>query len=483
MNVLGYFITKESDRYKIVDNYGHIVLSSNIVELFNFLLKDDADFRVTWSLYSIIEMCNDLLPKPAYDDLISKDKVTVDGYKLFSSSGRVFSISNREHLHDNFYQENEVNIYHLAQYFPNYNPTDANDVANKCSELITTLSEMGLNPTKLTSAVAIYDECIMSNLELPTIYNMPNEAFDACEYAHRVGIREWSAVYQVGHWTEAYDIDCNGGYPSIIRDLPDTSHMKVWYSKKYMPCDFAILKGRVTITSDFSPIVDSNGVPYKGSKIDYITKDTWAIINILKLGHFEMEDGWFIKFTTQDKPYFELMNDLYDVRGESGLDRLIPKLISTGIYGRMAQEYDNRYGDYFNPILATMTTTRMSLRLGKLLIDNNLQPNVISVTVDGALLDKQPVIQTGNKLGDWRVSEKLNALVMSRGFQWCADKHPNNYYYEDMMQAINAKPNGNFYNGILLNNDLKTNRQFDSFPRTGKQLLENKYNSKPMEVK
>lgn len=479
MNI-AYFITKEQNQYKITNNLGNILLTSNLPDILDFFLDKPAEFRVTWSLYSIIEILQDLLPKQAFDELTQTDKLIWNGYRLFSSSGRVFSINHPTHLHDNFYQINEVNIYHLAQYYPDYNPKDANDVADKCFELLTCLKEMGLTPTRLTSAVAIYDECILSHIELPTIYNMPSEALDACEYAHRVGIREWSTVYKIGHWNESYDVDCNGGYPSIMKDLPDTSDMKVWFSKKYQDCDFAILRGKVTINSKFSPIVDYDGVPYKGIKEDFITKDMWGAINFLKLGYFEMYDGWFMKFNTRDKPYFELMNDLYNARGESGLDRLIPKLISTGIYGRMAQEYNNRYGDYFNPILATLTTTRMSLKLGKMLITNNLQPNVISVTVDGALLDKKPEIITGTELGDWRVSESLKSLVISRGFQWHADKHPNNYFYDDMIRAIESKPNSNLYNGILLNDDLKTNRKFNLFPRTGRQLLDNKYLSEPL---
>lgn len=475
MIYLAYFITKESKKYKLTNNIGETILTDDYKQAFDFFLANNANFHVTWSLYSIIEMLNDLLPKQAYEQLINKDRLEIEGYKVFSSAGRVLSLEYSEHIRDNFYSHREVNIYHMTQYFPEYNPKDANDVANKCEELVITLSEMGLNPTKLSSAVSIYDECILSRIDLPTIYNMPDNALDACEYAHRVGIREWSAVYKLGHWDESYDVDCNGGYPSIMRDLPDTRDMKVWYSKKYVPCDFAFMKGKVTIDADFSPIVDSDGIPYKGTKEDYVTKDIWAMINVCKLGHFEMQDGWFIKFNTTDKPYYDLMNDLYDARGDSGLDRLIPKLISTGIYGRMAQEYENRYGDYFNPILAAMTTTRMSIKLGKMLIDNGLQSNVISATVDGALLDKQPNIKTGTGLGEWRVSEQLKSLVISRGFQWHSDKHPNNYYYNDMMNAINAKPNSNIYNDILLNNDLKTNRHFDTFPHTGKQLLENKY--------
>lgn len=480
--IISYFITKESRKWKIEDNFGNILLSSNLAEIFDFFLNGNANFRVTWSLYSILEICNDLLPQAAYNELISKDKVEWNEYKIFSSAGRVFSITYHKHNHDNFYDHQECSIFHMAQFFPDFSPKTAVEVADKCQELLNYLDSVNLHPTKLTSAVAIYDECILSRIDLPTIYNMPEDSLDACEYAHRVGIREWAAVYQVGHWDEAYDIDMNGGYPSIMRDLPDTRDMKVWYSKKYCPCDVAFLKGKVNITADFSPIVDSEGVPYKGSKVDYITKDAWAIINLLKLGSFEMEDGFFIKFNTQDKPFHDLMNDLYNARGESGLERLFPKLISTGVYGRLAQEYENRYGDLFNPVLASLTTTRMSLKLGKMLIDNNLQSNVISATIDGALLNTEPNIPTGTKLGDWRVSEPLKTLVMSRGFQWCADKHPNNYYYTDMVNAILAKPNSNLYNGILLNNDLKSNRKFNEFPKNGRQLLENKYRSEAIAV-
>lgn len=114
-NISAYYIETEKKKYKISNNLGEILLSSDLAEILEFFLKGDADFRLVWSLYDIVTMLEKLLPREAYNKIIETDKLTWGEYRLFSSSARIFSINHKwtEHLHGNFYEPHnkEVNIY------------------------------------------------------------------------------------------------------------------------------------------------------------------------------------------------------------------------------------------------------------------------------------------------------------------------------------------------------------------------------------
>lgn len=85
-------------------------------------------------------------------------------------------------------------------------------------------------------------------------------------------------------------------------------------------------------------------------------------------------------------------------------------------------------------------------------------------------------------MGQWRLNKPGPALVASTGYQWLADKKPGNVTYEQMMEAIKGKPNASSYLGVLDLNLLDLDRHFPKMPRTGRQLLDNKYQSEPIEV-
>jgi hypothetical protein len=150
----------------------------------------------------------------------------------------------------------------------------------------------------------------------------------------------------------------------------------------------------------------------------------------------------------------------------------------------MSQEYPERYGDYFNPIYSVMTTTRCALKMGKLIEGNNLQENLVSITVDGGVFTKDIDLDTTKKFGGWK-KEKVDALMLSVGHQYLGSKKDSNQNtYSDMMEAIERSPNKSMYNEVLLNkNMMNTNRNFKKFPKTGKDLLNNIYESEPIKAK
>lgn len=481
---------------QIQDNYlsdseGNSVTVSSAETLLDFLLINYGEgcFKITWNIYKLINLLGKYLPEAAFQELLDKDRFQFGDYKLFSSQGRVFGVTYNKHLRDNFYQKHEENIYHLAQFFPGEKVETLDQIKVKGEELLKALDELGYNPSRLSSAVNIYDECVLSNNYFPTMLDLDEDGLNLCEYAEKAMGREWRACYKIGHWQpnserQAWDYDVTSGYPSLMKDLLDTNEATIWYSKKYdSRADFGVCKGKVTITSDISPILNAEGIPVKGTWNDYLTTEQWACINKFKLGHFEMEDGWFIKFHSSIKPFFKIMNDLFTLREKEGVISTFAKAVAVGIGGRLAQLYPEKTGEYYNPIYALQTVSRMPLKVYKFIEDNHLHQDLISVTVDGLLTSKYVNLDNKRIMGNWRVSESVKALVMSMGYQFVDDKKPQNITYDQMMAEIQAHPNKQAYLGVLLNsNMLNNNRRFKSFPRTGQDLLSNIYESQAIEV-
>lgn len=479
------------------DTLGRSIAITKLEDILDFIMIDTKDsFIVVWNLYQLVDLISHFIPEAKYLELLERDKVWVNDYKLFSSAGKKLSIGHeyKTLLHDNFYEstKKEVDIYNLNRYFPDYRPIDLNDIYGKGIELLTALDEMGMgNTPTLASAIAIYSKTVLDHTTIPHLYDMPDEALDALEYVTPLLSREWRAVHQIGCWQkgtdrEATDIDLRSAYPSLVSNFGDLSDCKIWHAKKYEPCDWGIFKGKVTIFGD-SPIVNKDKQPVKGTYPDSLTTDQWAYLNKYKRGHFEPEDGWLFKYARLeqpiDKPFYEIMKTLYEQRQGGGFKSDFAKSIAVGLIGQLAQTYENKHGEHYNPFYNVMATSRCSLKVGRFIEDNALWDHLISVIVDGLLIDEHMFIPDTGKMGSWH-GDVVNALVLSIHHSYVGTKHPDNRSFEDMMAAIKTKPNMGAFNNVTLIEEMHTsNRQFDSFPKTGEEWINNIYKSKPIEVK
>lgn len=115
-----------------------------------------------------------------------------------------------------------------------------------------------------------------------------------------------------------------------------------------------------------------------------------------------------------------------------------------------------------------------------------------------------------NNQPKWSLSEEGSALVIGSGLLFFSNKKPQGINYEEIMQMIKANPNNDCYvkshrRIMTLGKALELNavdklgqqviftttinihtiirdRDFEDLPQTGKELLENIYESKPFEV-
>jgi hypothetical protein len=278
--------------------------------------------------------------------------------------------------------------------------------------------------------------------------------------------REWREVYQIGHWNkgEIFDYDISSAYPSLIANLPDI-RIANYFSSRTLPDKYSwgLLKGKLNITAKVSPFP-------KDDLPDLITTEQLWLLKRWKLGTFEMEQGWFFEaFGKYSYPLRETMISLYNAKqSEDKLVALIAKGISVGVYGRLAQRYDEgRLGDDFNSVYALLTTSRCAIKVCDFIYRHGMENDVISVTVDGTLTTKRVNVE-GNGMGSWRLNEPTPALVLSILYQWLGDKKPADMKYEDIIKLIKERPDSSVYGDI----DLNLIEHNGNFPKTGRELLE-----------
>lgn len=110
----------------------------------------------------------------------------------------------------------------------------------------------------------------------------------------------------------------------------------------------------------------------------------------------------------------------------------------------------------------------------------------------------------------WKLNYTGSALALSSGQVWLNSKHSKGLYLKDILEMIESKPNKSYYYrevekrvtlGEALSsgrfeelgkikkryssidlNVVESDREFRKLPKTGKQLLSNKYQSKARKV-
>lgn len=272
------------------------------------------------------------------------------------------------------------------------------------------LHNLGLNPKSLTSPISAYNKEVLSNIDLPTVDDMPPEvawmSYKCCK-------GPWIECFRRGHFNVSYDYDIKSAYGSELAKLLDTRYGKWIQSKEYIANSiYGYCRGIVTINSNFSPIVYSDNSEHTftpvGTWETYLTKNEIDFINKWKLGNFEIEDGWWWKlgevgtntndgYNIMTKKEIEsllslktIIHNLYIKKEQASTDfeaNIIKRIIS-GIWGKLLETYNDGFGANFNPVWASQVETNVRLKVAEFVLANNMQDHVLSVTVDGVLLDK-----------------------------------------------------------------------------------------------
>lgn len=508
MRILAYKASVTGGKILIEENGGETVHTTELNKLFEFLMNDTPDaIRICWNLDSFAAVLFRIITKDKLQKLAKTHKTYLPPFNMFYISGKVLSIS---HIPSG----ERVNFYHLEQYFPELEePQDIEELKMLGDKLLYELDKMKLHPTKLTSPVAVYDECVMGKLDLPTAQHMPPQA---AEYAYRCSGRLWIESFQLGYWENIYDYDLSSAFPNIAKDLYDIRQMKWIQSKEHQPgAVYGYAKVRVTIypTTTVSPImtqIDENLVCPVGTWEDWYTIGELAFIKNWNIGEYQIIDAWWaipiFALNRMRKPLQEPLDALLEYRKHTGLQSALAKRMAAGVYGKFGEERLEEFGQHFNPCYFAEISTECRLKVAAFIYLNQQTP--LHIGVDGVIFEQPAIPET---LGsEWRLSHTGEVLIISSGLVYTKTTRPKGLTLPIIKSMIAEHPDKSYYSTKLrrrltlgdalaqnkleevgtiveLNSNIHLvnmarGRTFKKFPKTGKQLLSNKYKSVPKEM-
>jgi len=190
MRIMAYQTKTEDGKVLILESGGAHLLSNHLYEIWSFLLEDYGEcLKICWDLDGTVAPLLRLLGRTACKGLQTTKKWHEGAFQLFYIVGKVFSVSHVSGA--------KMSLYGLEQYFPDLDEPDVEGVQALGMKLLKELNKMGFRPTKLTSPVAIYEEAILSKLDLPKITDMPKEV---AQMAYECSGRLWVEAHCLGYF-------------------------------------------------------------------------------------------------------------------------------------------------------------------------------------------------------------------------------------------------------------------------------------------
>jgi hypothetical protein len=189
MRIVAYRTSNLDGKVLIEESGSDKVVSNNPEELFSFLLEDYSPcIKICWDLDSTVSLILKLLGESVCRKLRETKRAFYAGFSLFYVPEKVFIVN---------HPAAKMSLYGIEQYYPDLPEENVELIQQLGVKLMVELKKMGMVPTKLTSPIAIYDECVMSKLDLPRLKDIPVKA---AEFAYRCAARLWIESHQIGYW-------------------------------------------------------------------------------------------------------------------------------------------------------------------------------------------------------------------------------------------------------------------------------------------
>jgi hypothetical protein len=412
----------------------------------------------------------------------------------------------------------ETNFSDILQYDPSLpfeiDPMDAAKKAQEIGEQVYgALRQLDLHPKTLSSPVSCFQKEVLSTLDLPTLADIPEEVRT---YAHECLHGGWQEIWSQGHF-QAIDLDITSAYPFSTSTLIDHRYGEWFKSDKFYPqLPYGFCRGTVRIDDGFSPVCYSiNNQQYTptGEWDTTLTSKQIKQLYDYGIGAFKIESAWYFKPNKIVTPLKEDIDNLFEWKSQmTGMDREVVKRILTAVWGKTGEVFhDGEFGKLFNPVWAATIETSTRIQVADFILSNKLQDNLISIAVDGCLLNKKIDIKETGEMGTWRLNTESPAFVVSSGVGTLKNKPGKGTFslnYDWLVDQIEQNPDANEYTmkkvtPVTIGNALKNNkldklgelevsersvfigiedkRIYKSAPLNGRELYK-QYNSCPRDI-
>ena len=447
MKILGFHLSGDtlcnSDGESTKSNYLDFLLkycdSDNVIRV---------AYNIDWMMARLCYLLN--IPEWQLKKFWGSSSLYWQGWQLFFVPHRYLGFKYGKHW-------GEANMSDIFQYDPtlpfDIDPMDAALKAKEIGESVySVLRKLDLNPKTLSSPVSAFQKEILSTIDLPTLDDIPVEVrLHASECLHG----GWQEIFRQGHFSEScFDYDLVSAYSRYTADLIDHRYGTWFQSDKFYPSlPYGFCRGTVRIISDFSPIVyDAGGQQYTpvGEWETTLTSKQIKQLYDYGIGQFKMSSAWYWKPDKIVTPLKQEMETLFEWKAQlTGIERDIVKRLLVGIWGKTAEVFhDGEFGKLFNPVWAATIESSTRTQVADFILSNHAQDNLISIAVDGCLLDKKIDIAETGEMGTWKLNNEAPAFVVSSGVGAIKGKASRGAFslnYDWLAEQIAANPDATEY--------------------------------------
>lgn len=407
MRIIAYRSSNQDGKVLVEESGGDSALTGDPIKLFEFLLEDYSPcIKICWDLDSTVAPLLKLLGENACRKLRESKRLFYPPFSLFYVPEKVFIVN---------HPTAKLSLYGIEQYYPELVEPDVEMVQQLGVKLMGELKKMGMMPTKFTSPIAIYGECVMSKLDLPRLKDIPAKA---AEFAYRCAARLWIESHSIGFYDHCVDYDLSSAFPSVAKELIDFRECKWVESSEYHPeAIYGYVRCEVTIYDwvMVSPILretEDGLISPVGTWEEYLTKGELDFITKWKIGEVKILEGWWAITSRKalKKPLKIPMEKLLLYKQGSELQKLLAK--------RMCFSEDTKI------MAQTGSTSVTELELGDLVYSIN--PETLQIELKPIVaLHRYPysglMVHYENKRHDFLVSPEHRMLLkrdVGKGYEF-----------------------------------------------------------------
>lgn len=455
--------TENGDIFLIADSDGNFLDSEiTFANVAKFLFKHEGKWIFFYNLAYDAECILKLLPENILKKYKPKDELRFqcDGYSVFYIPRKKLTISKNHH---------SINCYDIAQYYDNGSLADAYSkniktpdskylqmkqkrkiftkfyysrnrklVRNYCIQdciLTKELTEhwiqtfyqvFGFYPVNWISSGYLAEKVLINNGIKVPLFN--ETEYGAQELARKAFYGGRFELIQRGYIGECYLYDINSAYPYALTTLPDITDGKWIRTNKILPKAqvgfFSVLVYvPVGIKITPFPFRKKNGtICYPSGKFKtFVTLDELRVIKNKKIKYKIIESYQFVPNSTCQYPFRDFIIQQYQKRLRLKLEnnplQQPIKIILNSIYGKTAQTSGNRFGNLFNPIIASYITGFARAQLYSFVVDNNMENETVAFATDSIACRKKIPNLDSLELGKMKLDKSgYDVTFLSNGF-------------------------------------------------------------------
>lgn len=195
---------------------------------------------------------------------------------------------------------------------------------------------------------------------------------------------------------------------------------------------------------------------------------------------------------------------------QGGLTTKLAKRIGASAWAKCIQRnLGDDVNKFYNPIFGLQVKTSARLQVADFIYGNSMQDSVLHIGTDGVRGTEHVPIPIRTEMGTWKLNEPDSCVILSPGRIHTPAHNPQGLFYQDIIALIEASPKESYYSKTLTRRmtlgeaielddldkvgelsefstsldlvaaSMTQDVNFKRFPKTGKELLENKYYGEP----